>query len=111
VIGLDTNGLARYFVAENDADAATERQRRALEVEEPAVAASRSLQLFLRLFPIAQMGPHQALQPPAMVGTTEGEMAAGGADRSSLGEVCLRCGRFGGMAVALITTGQSHCDP
>jgi predicted nucleic-acid-binding protein len=29
VIGLDTNVLARYFVAENDADAATERQRRA----------------------------------------------------------------------------------
>lgn len=29
MIGLDTNVLARYFVAEDDADAATERQRRA----------------------------------------------------------------------------------
>jgi predicted nucleic-acid-binding protein len=29
VIGVDTNVLARYFVAEDDADAATERQRRA----------------------------------------------------------------------------------
>jgi predicted nucleic-acid-binding protein len=29
VIGLDTNVLARYFVAEDDADAATDRQRRA----------------------------------------------------------------------------------
>lgn len=29
MIDLDTNVLARYFVAENDADAATERQRRA----------------------------------------------------------------------------------
>jgi predicted nucleic-acid-binding protein len=29
VIGVDTNVLARYFVAEADADAATERQRRA----------------------------------------------------------------------------------
>ena len=29
MIGVDTNVLARYFVAEADADAATERQRRA----------------------------------------------------------------------------------
>ena len=29
MIGLDTNVLDRYFVAEDDADAATERQRRA----------------------------------------------------------------------------------
>ena len=29
MIGVDTNVLARYFVAEDDADAATERQRRA----------------------------------------------------------------------------------
>lgn len=29
MIGLDTNVLARYFVAEDVADAATERQRRA----------------------------------------------------------------------------------
>lgn len=29
MIGLDTNVLARYFVAEDNADAATERQRRA----------------------------------------------------------------------------------
>jgi predicted nucleic-acid-binding protein len=29
VIGVDTNVLARYYVAEDDADAASERQRRA----------------------------------------------------------------------------------
>ena len=29
MIGVDTNVLARYFVAEDEADAATERQRRA----------------------------------------------------------------------------------
>jgi predicted nucleic-acid-binding protein len=29
VIGVDTNVLARYYVAEDDADVATERQRRA----------------------------------------------------------------------------------
>ena len=32
MIGLDTNVLARYFVAENGADAATERQRQAARV-------------------------------------------------------------------------------
>jgi predicted nucleic-acid-binding protein len=32
VIGLDTNVLARYFVAEDGADAATERQRQAARI-------------------------------------------------------------------------------